>query len=250
MFSLHILAFLSSVLLIYFLVCWFIRFDLESGSCYGYSTSEANYTCEDSLHICGDSRFTLKFPFRSEDDPSVCKYHEFILSCQDNRTVLYTNKLSEKYYNAVVNSLDTGNQKIRVVDPELEKYSCSIRSLGTFPHDWQPYQFEPPNEISQLPILSLTISDDADELVFVSCKYAVKPESNSKFHKLVDTASCNVTEVYMADESCTIIKIVPAQIDEKSTLKRTGADVSLEDIHNLLSDAFQQDWMSFTRAEI
>nr|XP_027074251.1 uncharacterized protein LOC113698581 [Coffea arabica] len=105
----------------------------------------------------------------------------------------------------------------------------------------------------------MEIDPDAGSLVFVSCKNPVKP----KYPLYVDTDSCNITanqfskmkapsnyysyvvvgeSVVASDieESCTVYKTAP--VDLRRLPNVTAGDISLQDIHNLLSNGLELSW--------
>ncbi|CAI9097363.1 OLC1v1033765C1 [Oldenlandia corymbosa var. corymbosa] len=269
MFPLHLLTFSSSILLVYILVCWFTYFDLQSGSCY-LDTALETHTCEDSQYNCGDSSHqNLRFPFQFDGDNSnPCRYPHFTFSCLHNRTVLYLDSFytSEKqYYYVDVDSFNFQNRTIRVIDPGLQKGNCSSLPLYPIQHQYLYSAYSDGRNLW----LGLRISDEAeDTVVFMSCGNPVKnSQSNSTFHRLIDTASCSASAWYFPTksantshdyvmvgrnlvpydipESCTINKILPVQIRDEFLLSNKTADhddVAFEHIHNLLADGFQLQW--------
>ncbi|KAK9292530.1 hypothetical protein L1049_020504 [Liquidambar formosana] len=64
---------------------------------------------------CGSIR-NISYPFRLKTDPSKCGHPKYVLSCEDNRTILYL--YSGKYY---VEEIRYHNSTIRIVDSGLEK---------------------------------------------------------------------------------------------------------------------------------
>ncbi|CAI9097371.1 OLC1v1033772C1 [Oldenlandia corymbosa var. corymbosa] len=269
MFPLHLLAFFSSILLVYVLVSWFVNFNLKGTSCYSDPTME-KYSCKGSQHNCGDSTQDLQFPFifDGDDRSSVCTRPHLNFSCLHNRTVLY--RSSKEYFYVDVDSFNRKNQTVRVIDPGLQKGNCSATPLYPISYRFQSSDFMGPNDINYLYIsLGLYLSNKTSILVFVSCK---NPVNSSMFHRLVDTASCSASAGHFATkrsdsqqmsthdyvavgrnllasdipESCTVNKIAAALIDDESLLGRTGDDVQFQHIHNLLSDGFLLQWTWFS----
>ncbi|KAL4594963.1 hypothetical protein ACB092_12G057000 [Castanea dentata] len=72
-----------------------------------------NHTC--SASSCGNIH-NISFPFRLKTDPENCGYFSYNLSCENNRTVLYS--FGGKFY---VEEISYINYTIRVVDSGIQK---------------------------------------------------------------------------------------------------------------------------------
>lgn len=263
-----------TVLLFFFLIFNFLVTFLAIIDPRSCTPNPSIFDCGESRFDCGKSRnVILKHPFRSLGDPNICRYPHFNLSCHNNRPVLLTSpdvspEKYNSYYYVDLDSIDYVNKTIdHVIDPGLQKGNCSTLPSFRFSQLLASDSYRTDGWfIGQL---SLYVKGDVEELVFVSCKNPVKSESKSKFHRLLDTATCNVSarrfsnnvsdtgDIFPYDyvglasnlaisdieESCTINVILPTQTDDESL--RKGEDVSFHHIHNLLADGFQVQWSNF-----
>lgn len=95
---------------------------------------------------CGSIR-NISYPFRLKTDPSKCGDPKYVLSCEDNRTILYL--YSGKYY---VEEIRYHNSTTRIVDPGLEKGNPSStprNSLTDYNFSYEdPYGLTFPSNLS------------------------------------------------------------------------------------------------------
>ncbi|PON96845.1 GPCR kinase [Trema orientale] len=120
----------------------------------------------------------IRHPFRLKSDPKNCGDKRYVLSCENNLTILYL--FSGRYQ---VEAIHYNNQTIRVVDPGVQKGNCSSLPLfslsgynfstyGSYMlHQWN-------QEGTQYVVLSKTV-------IFMSCEKPVKS------HVYIDAGSCS-----------------------------------------------------------
>jgi hypothetical protein len=128
---------------------------------------------------CGTIR-NISYPFRLEGDPKHCGDQRYILSCENNQTVL--NLYAGKYY---VRAINYNNYTIRVVDPGI------LNDTGSF---IPRYSLDSTNFSSRDPYNSNHLNTDL-RVVFVNC------EKPLNYGKRVDISSCFKNGVYSSNSS-------------------------------------------------
>ena len=141
------------------------------------TTAMVNHTC--SASSCGNIH-NISFPFRLSTDPANCGHPGYELSCENDRTVLYS--FGGKYY---VQEISYNNYTIRFVDSGIQKnnyFSTPNYSLYRYNFRSQYYTTYQPKgtvpDLERYPKLSRS-------LVWMSCEKPV----NSPFY--LDTSTCN-----------------------------------------------------------
>ncbi|PON72115.1 Mitogen-activated protein kinase kinase kinase [Parasponia andersonii] len=140
------------------------------------------HTCIAQTNQCSPSScgkiHNIRHPFRLKSDPKNCGDKRYILSCENNLTILYL--FSGRYQ---VEAIHYNNQTIRIVDPGVQKGNCSSLPLfflsgynfstyGSYMlHQWN-------QEETQYVVLSKTV-------IFMSCEKPVKS------HVYIDAGSCS-----------------------------------------------------------
>ncbi|XP_071914012.1 uncharacterized protein [Coffea arabica] len=179
-------------------------------------------------------------------------------SCENNRSVLSLSvgsspEIQRYNFSVELNSIDYEKQTFRIFDPGVQKNNCSTLPVYPLSPYYYNFYYQPGT------YYGMEIDPDAGSLVFVSCKNPVKP----KYPLYVDTDSCNITanqfskmkapsnyysyvvvgeSVVASDieESCTVYKTAP--VDLRRLPNVTAGDISLQDIHNLLSNGLELSW--------
>ncbi|XP_030934821.1 rust resistance kinase Lr10-like isoform X1 [Quercus lobata] len=215
-----------------------------------HPTCCATSTCPASS--CGN--INISFPFGLESDPfyQSCGYPFYVLSCENNRTVLY--KFGGKYY---VEEISYNNFTIRIVDSGIQKnsyfstpnyslYRYNFSSINLF-NGYTTYQ--PKGTVPErYPELSRS-------LVWMSCEKPV----NSPLY--LDTSTCNYNDNSSSiSDSKTRYRYVKAgrttasevedscQVEKMSlTSWPTNNDdpnISCTDVHHELAYGFELSWLN------
>ncbi|XP_062120192.1 rust resistance kinase Lr10-like [Humulus lupulus] len=202
-------------------------------------------TCRAQNNQCSHSSCgkiqNISYPFWLKSDPNKCGDQRFVLSCENNVTIL--NLYSGKYSVEAINYI---NHTIRVVDPGLQKGNCS--SLPRYPLSRYNFRSGDPYELVQwsqdwaLQYMSKTV-------VFVSCEKTVKS------HYYIDTASCSTgskrhsyvivngsLSVSDMDESCGVELTTLVSVQRNSNSNAS----SFMDIHNDMAFGFKLSWIRGT----
>jgi hypothetical protein len=186
---------------------------------------------------CGTIR-NISYPFRLEGDPKHCGDQRYILSCENNQTVL--NLYAGKYY---VRAINYNNYTIRVVDPGI------LNDTGSF---IPRYSLDSTNFSSRDPYNSNHLNTDL-RVVFVNC------EKPLNYGKRVDISSCFKNGVYSSNSSLShskryIYVLLDAkwgfledlcQVEQISLSPEHVDDLrndSCTDIHNKFSFGFELLW--------
>ncbi|KAM4068779.1 hypothetical protein ACB094_12G038400 [Castanea mollissima] len=211
-------------------------------------TAMVNHTC--SASSCGNIH-NISFPFRLTTDPENCGHFSYNLSCENNRTVLYS--FGGIYY---VQEISYNNYTIRIVDSGL---SFGIRKDNYFPtpdYFLYPYISNPQYTMYQQ---KGTVPERYPELsrsmVWMSCE---KPVNSSLY---LDTSTCNYndnsssisdskrryryvkvgrTTASEVEDSCQVEKALltswPTNNDDQN--------ISCTDVHHELAYGFELSWLT------
>ncbi|XP_075648443.1 LEAF RUST 10 DISEASE-RESISTANCE LOCUS RECEPTOR-LIKE PROTEIN KINASE-like 2.2 [Castanea sativa] len=209
------------------------------------TTAMDNHTC--SASSCGNIH-NISFPFRLKTDPENCGDPRYELSCENNRTVLYS--YIGKYY---VEEISYNNYTIRIVDSGIQKnnyFSTPNYSLYRYnfssPYWYEYTTYQPKGKVPERnPELSRS-------LVWMSCEKPVNSTlyldtcnynndsssiSDSKRYRYVTVGITNASEV---EDSCQVEKMFltswPINNDDP-------ANISCTDVHNELVYGFELSWL-------
>ncbi|KAF4399124.1 hypothetical protein G4B88_023718 [Cannabis sativa] len=218
---------LRFLILIFFFFFLFINCRAQNNQC--------------SPSSCGKIK-KISYPFSLKSDPKSCGDQRYVLSCENNITIL--NLYSGKYSVEAINYI---NHTIRVVDPGIQKGNCS--SLPRYPISRYNFRQGDPYELQQWST-DWTLKLMSKTLVFVSCEKTVKS------HLYIDTSSCSSNgyknhsyvivngslTVSDLDKSCGV-KLTTLVSQHRNN--NTNAS-SFMDIHNEMAFGFKLSWIPGT----
>ncbi|KAM3682002.1 hypothetical protein ACJW31_12G039600 [Castanea mollissima] len=205
-----------------------------------------NHTC--SASSCGNIH-NISFPFRLSTDPENCGYPDYELSCENNRTVLYS---SGKYY---VEEISYNNYTIRIVDSGIQKnnyFSTPNYSLYRYNFSSQYWNGYTTYQLQRKGTVPEWYPELSRSLVWMSCEKPVNSTlyldtcnynnnsssiSDSKRYRYVTVGITNASEV---EDSCQVEKMFltswPINNDDP-------ANISCTDVHNELVYGFELSWL-------
>ncbi|KAL0004514.1 hypothetical protein SO802_012075 [Lithocarpus litseifolius] len=213
------------------------------------TTAMVNHTC--SASSCGNIH-NISFPFRLTTDPENCGHFSYNLSCENNRTVLYS--FGGKYD---VQEISYNNYTIRIVDSGIQKnnyFSTPNYSLYRFNFSSQ-YWYGQYGYTTYQP--KWTVPERYRELsrslVWMSCEKPV----NSPLY--LDTSTCNynnnsssisdskryryvtvgITNASQVDDSCQVEKMFLTS----GPINNDDPNISCTDVHNELVYGFELSWL-------
>ncbi|XP_004298577.1 PREDICTED: probable receptor-like protein kinase At5g39030 [Fragaria vesca subsp. vesca] len=169
---------------------------------------------------CGDIH-DISYPLRLQQDPEQCGDSRYTLEC-DHNNITVLRLFSQEYY---VKAIDYDFNRIRVVDPGLEKNNCS--SLPHFPlspynfsyHSWEPYN---------VPVIFLKCANPVNSSRYVS----TAPCINSEMYGYAVPGNISTEDV---ENGCTVYWMslttwMPYEEDR---------NVSYQDIHDQMVYGFE-----------
>ncbi|KAL4594959.1 hypothetical protein ACB092_12G056600 [Castanea dentata] len=207
------------------------------------TTAMDNHTC--SASSCGNIH-NISFPFRLKTDPENCGDPRYELSCENNRTVLYS--YIGKYY---VEEISYNNYTIRIVDSGIQKNNYfSTPNYSLYRYNFSsPYWYTTYQPKGKVPERNPELSRS---LVWMSCEKPVNSTlyldtcnynnnsssiSDSKRYRYVTVGITNASEV---EDSCQVEKMFltswPINNDDP-------ANISCTDVHNELVYGFELSWL-------
>lgn len=218
-----------------FLICLFLF--LFNSNC--KAQDNGNNLCSSSS--CGKIQ-TIRYPFRLKADPKNCGDKSYVLSCENNITVLYL--YSGKY---IVESINYNNETIRIVDPNIQKGNCS--SLPSYSLSYYNFSSNDPYALTQLDRKTYDQVLDTKSIAFMSCENPVKSPL------YIDTSSCTNgalsqskrhTYVVVNGSSSVSDMVDSCGVELMAMVTRlgniNGSNVSFMDVHNELAFGFELSW--------
>ncbi|EXC31505.1 putative receptor-like protein kinase [Morus notabilis] len=198
-----------------------------------------NNLCSSSS--CGKIQ-RISYPFRLKADPKNCGDKSYVLSCENNITVL--NLYSGKY---IVESINYNNETIRIVDPNIQKGNCS--SLPSYSLSYYNFSWNDPYALTQLDRKTYNQVLDTKSIAFMSCENPVKSPL------YIDTSSCTNgalsqskrhTYVVVNGSSSVSDMVDSCGVELMAMVTRlgniNGSNVSFMDVHNELAFGFELSW--------
>ena len=190
----------------------------------------------------------ISFPFRLNTDPQNCGDSKYVLSCENNRTVLYL--YGVKCY---VQEINYNNYTIRILDSSIRKdnylsfftpnfslyrYS-SIDPYST--HRWKKTESEMNLQQLSRSVVLMSCEKLVNSPLYLdtsTCNYNDNSSSisDSKRYRYVTVGITNVSEV---EDSCQVEKMFrtswPTNNDDPN--------ISCTDVHNELVYGFELSWL-------
>ena len=175
----------------------------------------------------------ISSPFHLKHDPDNCGDKKYVLSCENNRTVLYL--YSGKYY---VQAINYDNHTIRVVDFNLREGDCSSMprySLAEYNFS-SPYLGNDPYYFGGLPepIIFMSCDTQVNSSLYVDTAPCTSPTSSSSGHVFVKIGHLNASDMR---DLCRIDLTVATSWPGVKDI-----NVSYVDIHNGLAYGFELSW--------
>ncbi|XP_075648446.1 rust resistance kinase Lr10-like [Castanea sativa] len=207
------------------------------------TTAMDNHTC--SASSCGNIH-NISFPFRLKTDPENCGSFSYNLSCENNRTVLYS--FGGKFY---VEEISYNNYTIRIVDSGIQKnnyFSTPNYSLYRYNFSWYSSLYTTYQRKGTVPERYPELSRS---LVWMSCEKPVNSPlyldtcnynnnsssiSDSKRYRYVTVGITNASEV---EDSCQVEKMFLTSWP----INNDDPNISCTDVHNELAYGFELSWL-------
>ena len=217
-----------------------------------------NHTCRAQINQCFPSSCgkiqNISYPFRLNSDPKTCGDPRYMLSCENNLTIVYL--YSKKYQ---VEAIHYNNQTIRIVDQGIQKGNCS--SLPRYPLTNYNFSYGDPYELRRRDTETFQDIQLTKSVIFVSCEKPVKS------HLYIDPASCSnggsgsALSSALAQSKRHSYVIVNGSLSVSDMADTCGVELmvmvsnlvknysnstSFMDIHNDLAYGFELSWLPGT----
>ncbi|KAM4068783.1 hypothetical protein ACB094_12G038800 [Castanea mollissima] len=202
-------------------------------------------------HTCSASSrgniHNISFPFRLKTDPENCGYFSYNLSCENNRTVLYS--FGGKFY---VEEISYNNYTIRIVDSGIQKnnyFSTPNYSLYRYNFSSQHSLYTTHQRKGTVPerypdlsrsLVWMSYEKPVNSPLYLdTCNYNNNSSSisDSKRYRYVTVGITNASEV---EDSYQVEKMFltswPINNDDP-------ANISCTDVHNELVYGFELSWL-------
>ncbi|KAK7848908.1 hypothetical protein CFP56_004153 [Quercus suber] len=210
------------------------------------TTAMANLNCTASS--CGNIH-NICYPFQLKTDPENCGFPWYELSCENNRTVLYS--FGGKYY---VQEISYNNYTIRIVDSAMQKNNyLSTPNYSLYRYNFTSEYSSEYTTYQRKGTVPERYPELSRSLVWMSCEKPV----NSPLY--LDTSTCNyndnsssisdskryryvtlgITDASLVEDSCQVEKMFLTSWP----MNNDDPNISCKDIHNELVYGFELSWL-------
>lgn len=213
---------------------------------FSHNCRAQNSQCSPSS--CGKIQ-NIRYPFRLKSDPKTCGNKRYILSCENNVTIL------DLYWGKyLVEAIDYINHTIRLVDPNIQEGNCS--SLPRYTLSNYNFSYNDPYEQHQWNNEGTVSVELTKSVIFMSCEKPVKS------YLYIDTPSCSngssgplsqhKRHSYVVNRRLSISDTADSCRIEVMTLvsnlgKNYSNASSFMDIHDQLTFGFELSWIPGTK---